>query len=175
MTDRAALVQGLLEQYERLNVRMAEFGGSTFLGVDITMPQAKVLYLVRAPGSLPMSDLVAKLGVTVPTVTGIVDHLVERGLVVRRVTPADRRRVVIEITPAGVDLIDGIRELNARQLRALLAVLDDEEIGTFHAFFRALDSGLARLVAAAAAAGASSGVEDPAAHHSGSSKTVTPP
>ncbi len=146
MADRA-LIEDVLDRYERLNVRLADVSGPTFLGLDITMPQAKVLYLVRVPGSIPMSDLVARLGVTVPTVTGIVDHLVERGLVVRRVTPADRRRVVIEITPAGVDLIDGLRELNATQLRGLLAVLDDEEIRVVRAFFDVLDRGLARLAA----------------------------
>ena len=62
---------------------MAEANSPEFLEIDITMPQAKVLYLLTA-GDLHMSELVARLGVTLPTVSGIVDRLVEHGLVGRR-------------------------------------------------------------------------------------------
>jgi DNA-binding MarR family transcriptional regulator len=116
------------------------------------MAQAKVLFLVRATGSIQMSDLVARLGVTVPTVTGIVDRLVERELVVRRGTPEDRRRVILEITPSGVELIDGMRELSAGQLRSLVAVMDEAELGTFLDFLHVLQAAVARFAAAEAAA-----------------------
>ena len=47
-------------------------------------------YLLTA-GDLHMSELVARLGVTLPTVSGIVDRLVEHGLVGRRAVESDRR------------------------------------------------------------------------------------
>jgi DNA-binding MarR family transcriptional regulator len=159
MADRSTLVEEVLREFERLNARMADFSGPTFLGLDITMAQAKVLYLVRATGSLPMSDLVARLGVTVPTVTGIVDRLVERELVVRRGTPDDRRRVTIEITPSGVELIDGMRDLSAGQMLGLLAVMQEDELETFLAFLRVLKNALLRF-AAAEIGGAASSVAD---------------
>ena len=149
MTDRAALIEEVMREFDALNARMADFSGPTFLGLDITMPQAKILHLVRATGSMPMSDLVARLGVTVPTVTGIVDRLVERDLVVRRGTPDDRRRVVIELTPAGVEMIDGMRDLSAGQMLQLLTVLDEGELGTFLAYLRVLESAQVRCAAAA--------------------------
>jgi DNA-binding MarR family transcriptional regulator len=152
MTERTQLIDSLLREFDSLNGRVAEFSGPDFLGIDITMAQAKLLFLVRGRGSVPMSDLVARLGVSVPTVTGIVDRLVERDLVVRRGTPEDRRRVVIEITRAGVDLIDGMREFNQRQVRTLLGVLDDDELRTFHAFLVVMQRGIARLVEQATAA-----------------------
>lgn len=149
MADRSTLVDEVVREYEHLSSRMADFSGPTFLGLDITMAQAKVLYLVRATGSIQMSELVARLGVTVPTVSGIVDRLVERELVVRRGTPDDRRRVVVEITPSGVELIDGMRDLSAGQMFGLLAVMDEEELLTFVAFLRMLQSALARFAATA--------------------------
>jgi DNA-binding MarR family transcriptional regulator len=158
MADRSTLIGEVLREYDHLNSRMADFSGPTFLGLDITMAQAKVLYLVRATGSLPMSDLVARLGVTVPTVTGIVDRLVERELVVRRGTPDDRRRVVIEITPAGVELIDGMRDLSAGQFLGLLAVMDEAELGTVLDFLRLLELAVARCAATnTSAAGSAAG------------------
>jgi DNA-binding MarR family transcriptional regulator len=154
MAERSTLIDEVLREYEHLSTRMADFSGPTFLGLDITMAQAKVLYLVRATGSIQMSDLVARLGVTIPTVTGIVDRLVERDLVVRRGTPDDRRRVLVEITPAGVELIDGMRDLSAGQMLGLLAVMDEDELGMFVDFLRVLQGALVRLVAGQAGGGA---------------------
>jgi DNA-binding MarR family transcriptional regulator len=148
MADRSTLVEEVLREFERLNARMADFSGPTFLGLDITMAQAKILFIIRATGSIQMSDLVARLGVTVPTVTGIVDRLVERELVVRRGTPDDRRRVQVEITPAGVELIDGMRDFSAGQLLALVGVMDEAELGTFLDFLRVLQGAVARVAAA---------------------------
>jgi DNA-binding MarR family transcriptional regulator len=111
------------------------------------MPQAKVLYLLSV-GDLNMSELVARLGVTLPTVSGVVDRLVERGLIARRVNPSDRRRVFVGITPAGVELLDRFRDLNARQLRDLLAVLDNADLEQVRGFLSVLERGISRLAAA---------------------------
>ena len=42
-----------------------------------------------------MSDLVARLGVSLSTVSGLVDRVVDHGLATRREDPADRRQVVV--------------------------------------------------------------------------------
>jgi DNA-binding MarR family transcriptional regulator len=96
-----------------------------------------------------MSDLVARLGVTLPTVSGIVDRLVEHGLVARRGDPDDRRRVFVGLTTSGRELIDRFRDLNTRQVRDLLSVLDDDDLAAVRAFLAALDRGTARLAEAA--------------------------
>lgn len=111
------------------------------------MPQAKVLYLLSV-GDLSMSELVARLGVTLPTVSGVVDRLVDRGLIVRRADPSDRRRVFVGITPAGAELLDRFRDLNARQVGALLAVLDDADLDQVRGFLAVLDRGISRLAPA---------------------------
>jgi len=111
------------------------------------MPQAKVLYLLSV-GDLNMSELVARLRVTLPTVSGVVDRLVERGLIARRTNPSDRRRVFVGITPAGVQLLDRFRDLNARQLRDLLAVLDDADLEQVRGFLAVLERGISRLAVA---------------------------
>jgi DNA-binding MarR family transcriptional regulator len=111
------------------------------------MPQAKVLYLLSV-GDLNMSELVARLGVTLPTVSGVVDRLVDRGLIVRRADPSDRRRVFVGITPAGAELLDRFRDLNARQVGALLAVLDDADLVLVRGFLAVLHRGISRLAPA---------------------------
>lgn len=109
-----------------------------FLEIGVTMPQAKVLYLVVMAGGLRMSELAARLGVSLSTVSGLVERLVEGDLVARHDDPADRRQVVVTATPAGIALLDRFNELNAGHLRRLLASLDDEDLAVVERAFRLL-------------------------------------
>lgn len=118
--------------------RLADGHAPEFLEIDVTMPQAKLLYLLGAVGDLHMSDIVARLGVSLSTVSGLVDRLVDHGLAHRRDDPADRRQVVVGLTPAGARFIDRFRELNANQMRGLLERLDDAELGAVRAALHAL-------------------------------------
>lgn len=147
MTDRdrdsrtAAIVAG----YERLMHRLAERHAPDFLDIAVTMPQAKVLYVVGAAGRLHMSELAARLGVSLSTVSGLVDRLVDQGLLDRREDPADRRQVVVSLTPTGASFIDRFRELNARQLRELLDVLSEGELADVERALAHLDRAAERL------------------------------
>ena len=129
---REALVDQVILGYEALMHRLADSHTPEFLEIGVTMPQAKLLYLLGASGDLHMSDLVARLGVSISTVSGLVDRIVDQGLAHRREDAVDRRQVVVGLTEAGAGFIDRFRELNARQMRALLAHVDDtglERIG----------------------------------------------
>ena len=122
------------------------------------MPQAKLLYLLGASGDMHMSDLVARLGVSLSTVSGLVDRIVDQGLATRRDDPADRRQVVVALTEQGTAFLDRFRDLNAVQMRALLGLVDDDELASVrHAL-----AALARAADRAAAAGRPSTRKDPA-------------
>jgi len=96
--------------------------------VDITMAQIKALYTLLAAGDLRMSALATSLGVTSSTATGLVDRLVELGLAARHADDHDRRQVVIHATDEGRAVLDRFRELNAAQLRHLLAYVDPGDL-----------------------------------------------
>src|SRR6478609_7214758 len=64
---------------------------------------------------------------------GLLDELEERGLVERRRDPADRRRHIVRLTPAGKRALAKLRAL-ARQLDDdFLASLDEDERAQLHA------------------------------------------
>jgi DNA-binding MarR family transcriptional regulator len=136
--ERDALVDRVVAAYETLMHRVASAHAPEFVGVGVTMSQAKVLYLVQ------MSDLAGRLGVTLPSISGVVDRLVDQGLLTRRDDPADRRQALVRISDAGIDQLELFRELNARQVRILLARLDMVDLAVIE---RALD-----ILATAAAA-----------------------
>ena len=127
-SSRSSVVDEVIAGYEALMQRLAHSHAPEFLEIAITMPQAKLLYLVAFSGELHMSTLVQRLGVSLSTVSGLVDKVVDHGLATRREDPADRRQVLVGLTPEGAAFIDRFRELNARQMRELLDALEDDEL-----------------------------------------------
>jgi DNA-binding MarR family transcriptional regulator len=143
--DRSAVVDEVIAGYETLMQRLADSHAPEFLEIAITMPQAKLLYLLGAAGELHMSDLVQRLGVSLSTISGLVDKVVDQGLASRRDDPVDRRQVVVALTPAGRDFIDRFRELNARQMRELLELLGDHDLAQVRDALAALATAAAHL------------------------------
>jgi DNA-binding MarR family transcriptional regulator len=99
-----------------------------FLAVDVTMPQAKVLYLVSAQPGIGMSALASQLGVGLSTVSGLVDRLVEHGYVERREDPSDRRHQQVTVTASGRAVVEQLREMNLSHMRLLLDGLSLDDL-----------------------------------------------
>jgi DNA-binding MarR family transcriptional regulator len=152
--DRSALVAHALDTYEALMAVLTSEHRPDFLEIGITMPQAKILYLLAATGELHLSELVTTLGVSLSTVSGIVDRLVEQGLVARRDDPADRRQVMVAPTATGSSLVERFRELNRGQLQRLLELLADDELRTVDLAMAALVGAVARRAAPSSATSA---------------------
>ena len=125
--DRTAATERIVTALQLLMLRQMREHAPDLLEIDITMGQAKALYLLVAVGELRMSDLAARLGVTSSTATGLVDRLVELGLATRR-EAADRRQVVITVTAAAMTVMERFRELNDAQMRRLLAHVDQADL-----------------------------------------------
>ena len=73
--------------------RLAEHG--------LTHAGVMAIHEVHARGDLPLLELARRCQVTAQTMTRTVDRLERDGLVVRRRSTEDRRRVAVALTPAG--------------------------------------------------------------------------
>lgn len=126
-TPRPA-VEKTLEAFEAFHQGLMSVHAPEFAALDLTMAQAKLLYVVTAAGELTMSDIAHRLGVMISTASGAVDHLVGLGLISRNHNPADRRQVRVSTTRVGQAMLEQLRELSTRQLRALCDVLSDDDL-----------------------------------------------
>lgn len=90
------------------------------------------------PYQLSPGRLATETMVTSGTMTNRVDRLAERGLVAREADPADRRGVLVTLTPAGRQAVDAALDELLERERALLSSLDPDDADTLAASLRAL-------------------------------------
>jgi DNA-binding MarR family transcriptional regulator len=96
-------------------------------GSGLSAPRLSALSVLVFGGPMSLAELAAAEQVKPPTMSRIVDALVERGLVTRIAKPGDRRSVEITATPDGVKLLDAGRERRVHALVGRLRKLADSE------------------------------------------------
>jgi DNA-binding MarR family transcriptional regulator len=116
----------------------------SLLGVDevVTVPQLRALMILATRGPLSLTLLAEDMDVHPSNATRTCDRLVAAGLLDRRDNPADRRHLLLELTPAGFELIDGVV---TRRRAAIARIL--ERMPATHR--RALGRAFAHFAAAA--------------------------
>ena len=92
--------------------------------VGLTPPQFYVLATIGYAGSLPFGEIGAKMMVTVSNLTGIVDRLEQKKLVLRQRDEADRRVVHVTLTDKGANLYKTTLPLFERRISAIFSSLD---------------------------------------------------
>lgn len=112
---------------------------------EFSFAQMRALKLVKTKGRVSITELAELLNVSAPSASTMVERLVEKGVLVRKPDPADRRKVIVtistdmvaltgkiekEIFGAFVDLVDKVGPEVAddwcRVLDRVTAVLDPE-------------------------------------------------
>ncbi len=111
------------------------FGAAGHLGADFNaaaaehgLPHAQALLLVSLVEPMPMRAIATSLSCEPSNVTGIVDGLERRGLVVRQADPADRRVKEVVLTSDGKRTRDLLRARGHAHAEAFFALSADERV-----------------------------------------------
>ena len=123
--DTAEQIAALLDGIVRRQRRASKEGLS---GVDVTHGQVRVLRtLDHADRPLRLSELANQLGIVPRSATSVVDDLEAARLVARKPDPNDRRATLVDLTPAGADVLSTIRRSRRDAMVALIERLDTAE------------------------------------------------
>ena len=90
----------------------------------LTPPQFYVLATIGYAGGLPFGEIGAKMMVTVSNLTGIVDRLEEKKVVVRKRDEHDRRVVHVVLTDKGAKLYKSTIPLFEKSIAEIFSRLD---------------------------------------------------
>ncbi len=97
---------------------------------NLTMAEAKTLYVIGDTTPKNMKQIADDLGVAVSTPTATVDRLVEKGLVSRYPGITDRRQVLVELTKDGKILLYSMNQNALESTKKFLEHLSQKEIET---------------------------------------------
>ena len=129
MTGRGDLIQRGVDLQMQCYRLLRNLGpDDPWLAVELTMPQLKVLFRLNAQGPSKVGALARALRVTLPTMTGILDRLVEQGLIRRDEDPADRRVVISRLTESGEELVDRLQASSRTRLARVYETLPVEAL-----------------------------------------------
>jgi DNA-binding MarR family transcriptional regulator len=96
------------------------------------------LRTVGPPHRLSPTQLFKGLMLSSAGMTSRLDRLESRDLVVRRADPADRRGILVELTPKGKELVEAAVVANTAREREILAGLSDEDVESLASLLRTL-------------------------------------
>jgi DNA-binding MarR family transcriptional regulator len=94
----------------------------------LTSQQHQALLAIKShpgPGPMTISELADCLLIKTHSAVGLVSRLEERGLVERRVSSADRRRVQLILSAPGEAVLEAISVNNLEQLEGVAKILDE--------------------------------------------------
>ena len=99
-------------------------------GSDISIPQFRSLTFIQRNPDSSLSTLAEHLGLTLPSVSKLIDGLVKQKLVNRQASVVDRRRLTLVLTQAGASIVNSSRADAQANLAQKLSCLSEEELGT---------------------------------------------
>jgi DNA-binding MarR family transcriptional regulator len=98
---------------------------------DVTLPRFDLMaQLYRAPKAMTLGELSQRMMVSNGNVTGLVERLVEQGLISRRPSPKDRRAQLVSLTAEGRRFFGAMARANGDWIADMLVDLSSEEIDT---------------------------------------------
>ncbi|MFD8969147.1 MarR family winged helix-turn-helix transcriptional regulator [Streptomyces sp. NPDC059568] len=107
---------------------------------DLTPSRQAALATLAAHGPLRISDLAARMGIALSTVSRMVDLLDGSGWIERKTDPLDQRATLIALNGAGRALLDATRREAAVRLAEQIAQLTPAERRSLYAALPALEA-----------------------------------
>jgi len=126
--DIAGTMPDIFQWIDGLQKRVRQFQSLTLKEARLTIPQYFILSLLLERDERPFKDLAEALACTPATVTGIVDTLEKKGLVIRSPHPEDRRSMLVKLTDEGRQLLQSTSNLEKMFASCCCEALPLEEL-----------------------------------------------
>jgi MarR family transcriptional regulator for hemolysin len=96
----------------------------------LSVPQFRTLLFISRNKGASLSQVADHIGLTLPSMSTLVDGLVTRSFVMRRTHQDDRRRMDLTLTERGETTLQSARKATQEYLKGRLSRLSETERGT---------------------------------------------
>ncbi len=123
------LTQELVDLVDRLSSQMRPESDEEWTELELTMPQFRAICLL-GQGPERMGNIAGHLSTSMSSATGMIDRLVDKGLVERAPDASDRRVVTCQLTARGREEMDRFSRIHQLRLTRMAGRLTMEELQT---------------------------------------------
>ncbi len=125
---RAELLARLTTAGRELSVATLLFHSAVAASRGLTATETKAVDVLDRDGPLTAGELAARLGLSPPSVTALIDRLERKRFVRRHADPRDRRRVRVERTAEGLSSLAPLFADFGSRLAAMYDGYSDDEL-----------------------------------------------
>jgi DNA-binding MarR family transcriptional regulator len=122
----------------KINKKVRDLHRELVREYKVTIPQYCVLRHLGNSGGLQLKELASGCHISPPTMTGVVDTLEEKKLVMRVKNEDDRRSLLVVLTKAGKQLYDSL-PMQQNMFKNCCAALSSNEILTMNKLLKKLE------------------------------------
>jgi DNA-binding MarR family transcriptional regulator len=128
----------LIRELAETFLAFEQFSDAHVRELGLTPPQFDVVATLGNTQGMTAKDLSEKTLITKGTLTGVIDRLIDKGLVTRETPACDRRCVTIRLTPCGDALFERVFPAHMTHMQAAFACFDSTELGVIRSELRRL-------------------------------------
>jgi DNA-binding MarR family transcriptional regulator len=114
-------------------------------GEQVSMVQSHILFEIRRKGAPSMQQVAEELGMDITTFSRQVKTLETKGMIVRTVSPEDRRVTLLGLTAAGKDVLERIDRYMAEKIEQIFSSMTSFERETVVSSLGLLNEAVARV------------------------------
>lgn len=127
-TEKSETIKKITALQRELAKTMRRHAFKHWMTLSMSTSQMKSLMCIIENEKLSSKKLADMLDVTPANVTGVIDKLIEQGLVSRSESAQDRRVVFLEATEAGKKLIENLEQHASEQSSRMLSAMSEDEL-----------------------------------------------
>ena len=94
---------------------------------ELSVPQYRTLNFLSSHRGASLSEVADHIGLTLPSMSTLIDGLVTRNFAARRTNPDDRRRMTLELTDRGVTTLRTSRNATQEYLSQMFGSVSSED------------------------------------------------
>ena len=140
--DDKILVDEAVELLPRIGKLLYTTKASNSALAGLSQAQMRAVGYLYHRGQSTVGELAHEIGLSMPTVSELVDRLVEDGWAERRTNPADRRQVLVGLTSGAILCGQQMHDRRRAQIQAALDRLSGDDRPAFVRSLRALADAL---------------------------------
>jgi MarR family transcriptional regulator, organic hydroperoxide resistance regulator len=125
---KTEMIREILFLQSEVDHIVKRFTAEPWIELKMTIAQLKSLFFIAEKGKTNFKKLADALGVTPPNITGIIDRLVEQGLVSRTENIEDRRVMLLQMTGKGLTLVNNLHENRFNNLNNLMINMTEDDL-----------------------------------------------